>query len=730
MPSQFEPSLEAGLNILKQGNYQSAIATLKAVAAREGNSNAGLQAQIGLVVAYTRSGNTLEARTLCKTLTQSHNTQVQEWAQRTLKHLTQPSKTSQPKTDTTGFVAFDGDKKGTRRHGDKETQGQGEISSPPLPLPPSPPPVSPPPVAIREPIKPLTIYWKQAPRAKSWQPLQKLNLIPFRLLQAGTFIALFWIMRELLIFAMQFINNTLMNLPYLEPIQLLYADPTFFLLLTLFFLIGLSPWLLDGLLINFYYQREFNKDTLNKYSQEAVRVLQRYCQQQGWKLPKLGVLPLSAPIVITYGNLRRTARIVVSQGLLEQLAEDEIAAIYARSLGHIAHWDFVVMSLVLLVTIPFYLLYQQIAIWGDKREIKVLRVVLAYMSSFAYGIWCLLTGTSLWLSQLRHYYSDRIAADITGNPNGLVRGLLKIAIGIASDIQKQEHTCWQLESLNIMAPVGYQQSICLGSIAPHTTFESFLMWDTLNPYRWWFIFNKTHPLMGDRLQHLTSIARLWRLDTELNMENQKPLKVKRQSFLFQIAPFLGIPVGILFAFLIWILWQTAYALKFLNLKWIYDNSSYVTGCLLICIGIGIIVRINAFFPSIKSLTVQTDNRLPVLLANPASLPVDSTPVHLVGKLLGRRGNSNFLGQDLILQTSTSLVKLHYIPQVGEELHTQALIGRRITVTGWLRKGSLPWIDIHTLNTQSGKTVNSYHPVLSIILAIAFNAWGVYVLFKG
>ncbi|MUG95731.1 M48 family metalloprotease [Scytonema sp. UIC 10036] len=709
MPSQSEPSLEAGLNILKQGNYQSAIATLKAVATREGDSNAGLQAKVGLVVAHTRSGNTLEARTLCETLTQSHNSQVREWAQRTLKQLTKPSKTGQ------------GDK------GDKVEPAS--LSTPsPLSTPSTPP--DPPPVAIREPIKPLPIYWKQSPRAKSWQPLQKLNLIAFWLLQAGTFIALFWIMRELLIFAMQSINSTLMNLPYLEPIQLLYADPTFFLLLTLFVLIGLSPWLLDGLLTNFYCQREFNKDALNKYSQEAVRVLQRYCQQQGWQFPKLEILPLSAPIIITYGNLPRTARIVVSQGLLEQLAEDEIAAIYARTLGHIAHWDFVVMSLVLLVTIPFYLLYQQIAIWGDNRKIIPLRMALAYIASFAYGIWCLLTGTSIWLSQLRHYYSDRIAVDITGNPNGLVRGLLKIAIGIASDIQKKEQTCWQLESLNIMVPVGYQQSISLGSIAPHTTFESFLMWDTLNPYRWWFIFNKTHPMIGDRLQHLTSIARLWHLETELNMENQKSLRVKRQSFLFQIAPFLGIPAGIVFAVLIWIVWQTAYTLKFLNLKWIYDNTSYVTGCLLICIGIGIIVRINAIFPEIKSINVQTDDRLPVLLANPASLPADSTPVRLVGKLLGRRGNSNFLGQDLILQTSTSLLKLHHLPQVGEELHTQDLIGRRITVTGWFRKGALPWIDVHTLNTQSGKIVNSYHPIYSIILAIVLNAWGVYVLFKG
>ena len=154
---------------------------------------------------------------------------------------------------------------------------------------------------------------------------------------------------------------------------------------------------------------------------------------------------------MTYGNLPRTARIVVSQGLLEQLADDEIATIYAAELGHIAHWDFVVMSLVLLVTLPIYRLYQQVSGWGDKANQEFARLAdLLFLLVCVYGVWCLLTGTALWLSRLRLYYSDRIAAEITGNPNALIRALLKIAIGIAGDMQKPEHTSWQLESLNLL----------------------------------------------------------------------------------------------------------------------------------------------------------------------------------------------------------------------------------------------------------------------------------------
>ncbi len=68
-----------------------------------------------------------------------------------------------------------------------------------------------------------------------------------------------------------------------------------------------------------------SSDTLSTHSPEAIRVLQRYCRQQRWSLPRLAILPTSVPMALTYGNLPRTARIVVSQGLLEQLADDEIA---------------------------------------------------------------------------------------------------------------------------------------------------------------------------------------------------------------------------------------------------------------------------------------------------------------------------------------------------------------------------------------------------------------------
>ncbi len=757
MPSHAKPSLEAGLVALKQGNYQTAIAQLEPIASSQSNATASLQAQVGLVMAYARTGEVPKAIAISQNLIESNNPQVQEWATRALEHLTKRKKSDQEsKKVETGFVAFENSTPDStsvsppetptleeKPNNDQVIETKSDDIPPMVPLvklkatlaTPLPPPSAAPLSGFMGSVTRTqaklfgVIYWRQAQRARAWQPLRKPKLIPLRLLSAGTFIALFWVIREILKLALGFINQTLVKLPYLEPIQLLYHDPTQLLLIVLVILIGVSPWLLDLLLANLYGQQEFAKDVLNTHSREAVRVLQRCCQQRHWPLPKLRILPTAAPIILTYGSLPRNARIVVSQGLLEQLADDEIAIIYATQLGHIAHWDFAVMSLLLLVTLPTYQLYQQVSKLADKISAKIWRWPMTILASLIYGIWCLLTGTGLWLSRLRLYYSDRIAAEITGNPNALIRALLKIAIGIAADIQKQEHTSWQLESLNLLTPISHQQSLSLGTIASNLSFESFLKWDIANPYRRWFTINNSHPLVGDRLERLCQIARHWHLDTELHFASV-PSKVKRQSFLLQVAPWLGIPLGVLFAAFVWLTWQLAFTLKFLNLKWIYEDWSFITGCLLIGFSIGTVMRINSFFPDIKPATVQTDGSLPNLLADPSALPIDSVSVRLVGKLLGRQGTSNSLAQDLILQSSAGLVKLHHISWLGQSVNHQDLIGRQIIVTGWFRRGATPWIDIQTLETQSGKTIHSAHPIWSTFLAVAAQAWGAYVFLTG
>lgn len=721
MSRDSKTSLEAGLAAVKSEDWKTAKTILEAVA-MDDNPQRAVQAQIGLVVVYAKTGDIAGAMTLSEILAQSNNPEIQEWANRSLEELLKRNRTdinARIEQDGTGFVPFDdfSDSKPNINEtiitpDNTPNHDNSEHSSSIVPV---------------KRNKLPTIHWRRSGRAKTWQE-KKLDLIPLRLLTAGSFVALFWVVRIIIVFIMSTINNTLVWLPFLEPIQLLYQDPTTFLLVLFLVLIATSPWLLDKLLSSLYGIQSLETTVLEMHSQEALRIFKRFNTQRRGNI-KIKLLPIAAPIAFTYGHLPSMSRIVMSQGLLQQLADDEIAAMLALQLGHIAHWDVSVMSVVLLVTIPIYKLYQLVSTWGDRVNITFVSYIYVAISSFVYGVWCLCTGCVIALSQVRLYYADLFATNFTGNPNGITRALLKISNGIANDIQKQEQTNWRLESLNISLPVGFKQSITLGSLAPHVTFESLLMWDYLNPHRYWLTVNNTHPLLGDRIQRLLAIVGKWRLDRELDIDSTNAIKVRKQMFGLQIAPFLGIPTGLAFALLIGVVWQTLYALKILNLKWIYDDWGFAAGCIAIGFSIGTLIRINAYFPELKSTSIQTNEHLPALLTNPAAIGIDSHGVKLDGKILGRRGVSNSLGQDLILQTTSALIKMHHV-SFGQPVNPQDFIGRQVTVTGWLRRDATPWLDIQSVRTQTGKTINSTHPIWATVVAVAFQAWGAYILLKG
>jgi hypothetical protein len=391
---------------------------------------------------------------------------------------------------------------------------------------------------------------------------------------------------------------------------------------------------------------------------------------------------------------------------------------------------------ILIAQIP-YTVYWVVAQWGEQWEGPILRGTTGAIASVAYGIYWLLRWPLVWLSRIRIYFSDRFCTDITGNPNGLTRALLKIAIGIAKDIEQQGKTTWLLEGFDLLMPLGYRQAITLGSVAPYTAFEPVLAWDILNPARRWLALNNSHPLMGDRLQLLSRYARHWNLEPELNFTKQSPPDPQNSKLRLQGAPYFGIGIGLILGLLLWLTGQIGELLRIRLLSWLLDDYGwFLLGFVLAGFSIGTLIRINPFFPDITASTRPDELTLPDLLDNPTTLPIDSQPIRLQGKLLGRPGISNWLGQDLILQSGVGLVKLHHLSWLGpignllpQGTRPSNLVNQPITVSGWFRRGATPWIDIETLSTPS-KTSQSGHPVWSTLLATVAAVCSAYIIVRG
>ncbi|MEG3842014.1 zinc metalloprotease HtpX [Microcoleus sp. herbarium14] len=812
--SSAKQSLEAGLAALKQQDYPTAIALLESAAESAANQPSGIRAQMRLVAAYKATGNVKKAIALCTSLAQNPNPQIKTWADRALSELTKELTPPKPPETTpeTGFVAFDSKTESAHKtlEGDLQTADKKTGFSP---LEPTAAPantkstdISPPPPPPKPPIHPTLegghggtaptetapdrensgenssgsptdipgfaspdnyqLTWREAGRAaKTPRPLKPLKLLGFRIEAAASAIGLFFLARFVLQFLLTNTNSLLVQLyiftrlPIFAPIQLFYRDPTWFVQFVFGLLLASSPWLTDALLKLFCGIETLRASVLSKHSKEASRVLRSFCTKQNIAVPMLKLLPIDVPVAFSYGCLPRFARIAVSRGLLEQLTDDEIAAVFARELAHISHWDFAPMSLALLVMQIPYLIYWQAAHWGERlcdlMTIEFLRSTVKFLaaaiSAISYGIYKLLRWPMFWLSRRRVYFSDRTAAEITGNPNGLTRALAKIALGIAANIDREKQTSFFLESFDLLLPVGVGQAVTLGSAALHAPLEQILLWDVSNPERNWLIINSAHPLLGERLKLLALYAQFWQLDAELDLANagvpEQPsqgklslfksmLEFKDSKLFLQGAPFFGIPMSLGIVGVLWLIGWIFSRTSFWQLDWLWGDRSILWGCLPIGFCLGTLIRINYFFPDITPRETAQPS-LPEILSNPESLPLDAQPVRLSGQLLGRSGIANWLGQDLILQTATGLVRLHYVSRFGpigclwpQLTRPSDAIGKSVVAVGWLRRGATVAIDLESLGTQAGRVSDSGHPIWSAVLAFAAAVWGAYIIIQG
>ncbi|MER3432733.1 MAG: hypothetical protein C4288_04705 [Leptolyngbya sp. ERB_1_1] len=669
-----------------------------------------LKAKMRLVQAYAQNGQSETAIALCRELQHSQHEKVRSWATQMMAKLTPAD---------SGFVPIDSASQPVRRERVARSLTQDAIQSEPTEQPDT--------INQPETVSCETPHvWKNAGRAQRWQPLPRLNPARLQGAEIGSTIALFltlyglWWVAGLVSWTQFILVTRLLRWSAAPPEQ---APPMLGFGLSLLILFFASPWIIDAVLKGLYGLKPLSTAAIACYSAETHRLIQRVSQQQKIPVPRFGILPTQAPIAFTYGCLPKLARIVVSQGLLDRLTEEEIATIYAGELGHIVHWDFAWMSLVMVALQFPYSIYRQCAIISDRfRKIKtnhsfaskliqMIADAMMAISAISYGFFWLFRWSGLWLSKQRILYSDRYACDLTGNPNGLARALIKTTIATAQNIQHEKQTHDLLESFELLNPVSYRSAILFEGLFDRVSLSTLFQWDFANCDRIETALNGSHSLMGIRLTRIMSYCQQWHLQPELEIEI--PARTKRKRNLLQFAPFFGSFIGITIAFLFWLTAHVLFAVGNFRLNWLASDYSLFSSFAFIGFGIGTIAQFNYLFP--ESSNAQTD--LTSLLIQPHLTRIDSPIIRLEGTLIGRTRASNQLAQDLLLQTETHLIKLHYSSQfgaIGNLLHPLP-IGQKAIVTGWFRRSTTAWIDVDTIRTRS--LLRAGHPAWSLTVAI-------------
>ncbi len=661
-------SLQDGLNALQKQQFEEAVQLLETFCHESSDRQSPfyIQAQMALARAYRGNGQSDKASALCQSFSNHANPEVSEWAKSFLTILAQDGTPQRPSSESAHF---------SQKAGRVEQAG----------------------VKLIMPKLADSLAF-----ASSFTVALLLGMV--LVLSLG----IFFIVDN---------DNPGLGLTISIFITLIVNGLAFFI----------SPWIMDLTQQWLYQTRWVSLAEIQRYSPEAAETLLRVCRERQIRHPKLGIIDDQNPTAFTYGSLPSNARIVVSQGLFTYLDADEIAAVYAHELGHIAHWDFAVMtvaSTLVQITYLIYLFAREIgAKSGRNNKIKD---ALSMAAVAAYVFYLMGTYLVLYLSRTREYYADHFAAETTGNPNGLSRALVKIAYGILEETQKSAEPSRLIEGTRALGIYDPKAAATAGT-AYRITSESqrigrVFLWDLFNPWATWMELNSTHPLTGKRIRALTTYAEQMGLDTEFNMaavirEGHKLNQGKLWgNFLFEAIvgylQWLGGIAGLLMGLLL------AVAAK---------DGTAVLGVACLGFGGGLILRTLLLYPDFER-SPETD--VFTLMCDPYASPVRGRPVRLTGEAIGRGDAGYRFGSDLKFQDRTGMLFARYASRFGALgnfffgwTQVQSLIGTPIIVVGWFRRGVAPWLDLVQLSNNQ-TTVNSYHRFWSLLLGMGAIVLGI------
>jgi Zn-dependent protease with chaperone function/Zn-finger nucleic acid-binding protein len=456
----------------------------------------------------------------------------------------------------------------------------------------------------------------------------------------------------------------------------------------------LSPLVLD-LFLRFMQSMEWvPREDLPPH---LVQFLDTLCRARRIPFPRVGIIDDGNPNAFTYGHFPGNARLILTGGLVEILDEQELEAVVAHEVGHIAHWDFVVMTLAAFVPVILYWIYRLMG--GDGGRNRKSRAPVQVMIA-VYLMYLVSEYLILFLSRAREYYADRFAGEATRRPNALAGALVKIAYGLVA-AKPEDAEAKARSGLRAVSALGIFDpraalSLAAASAKPAgvaaADMVGAMQWDLWNPWAGFYELGSTHPLPAKRILALGQLARRLGQEPSVRFDARQPESYWDEFFFdafVTVLPLL-LPVAALGLML------PAMALTSgLSPLW----GVRALGLALVGFGVGALIRTvwsyraGSFPPTTVAALLQT-----VKVSG-----VRSVPARLKGTVIGRGIPGLIYSEDLVLRDDTGFIFLDYrqpfrLMELWFGLARAAdLVGRDVTVTGWYRRSPTPFLELGTLD---------------------------------
>jgi heat shock protein HtpX len=158
----------------------------------------------------------------------------------------------------------------------------------------------------------------------------------------------------------------------------------------------------------------------NRDEEWLVNTVRELSREAGIGMPEVGIFPSQAANAFATGWNRNSALVAVSAGLLQRFRPEEVRAVMAHEIGHVANGDMVTLTLIQGVINTFVMFLARIightvdrVIFKTERGYGIGYYVVTIVSELVLGF--LASMIVFWFSRWREYRADAAGASLTTN---------------------------------------------------------------------------------------------------------------------------------------------------------------------------------------------------------------------------------------------------------------------------------------------------------------------------
>ena len=187
--------------------------------------------------------------------------------------------------------------------------------------------------------------------------------------------------------------------------------------------IGFSGSLISLFISKWMAKRSMKVKVIEQPSSDVERWLvstvDSQAQRAGIGMPEVGVFDHASPNAFATGWNKNNALVAVSTGLMQQMSRDEVEAVLAHEVTHVANGDMVTMSLIQGVINTFVVFLSRIightvdrVVFKTERGYGPAFYIVSIIAEFVLGI--LAMTIVMWFSRWREFRADKGGADLAG----------------------------------------------------------------------------------------------------------------------------------------------------------------------------------------------------------------------------------------------------------------------------------------------------------------------------